>query len=103
MHEIFWHSIGPAVNHFRCPVRQYSGASLIQCVPESTAPTTSGVSAVAYADDLTLICSDSSQQTAFQRMQSLLDLIKCSEWANNNQLCINVSKCFVMQIAANVR
>ena len=31
--------------------------------------------AVAYADDLTLVCSDDALQTAHQRMQSLLDLI----------------------------
>ena len=55
--------------------------------------------AVAYADDLTLVCSDGAMQTAHQRMQSLLDLI--SIWAKNNQLCINVSKCYTMSIAAS--
>ena len=57
--------------------------------------------AVAYADDLTLVCSDDALQTAHQRMQSLLDLI--STWAKNNQLCINVSKCYTMSIAASAR
>ena len=55
--------------------------------------------AVAYADDLTLVCRDHTLQTAHQRMQSLLDLI--SIWAKNNQLCINVSKCYTMSIAAS--
>ena len=57
--------------------------------------------AVAYADDLTLVCSDDALQTAHQRMQSLLDLI--SIWAKNNQLCINISKCYTMSIAASAR
>ena len=56
---------------------------------------------MAYADDLTLVCSDDALQTAHQRMQSLLDLT--SIWAKNNQICINVSKCYTMSIAASAR
>ena len=55
--------------------------------------------AVAYADDLTLVCSDDALQTVHQQMQSLLDMITI--WAKNNQLCINVSKCYTMSIAAS--
>ena len=38
--------------------------------------------AIAYADDLTLVCSNMSSSLAHKRMQSLLDLVQ--EWANAN-------------------
>ena len=56
---------------------------------------------VPYADNLTLVCCDDALQTAHQQMLSLLDLI--SIWTKNNQLCINVSKCYTLSIAASAR
>ena len=67
--------------------------SLLKLLPDECA--------VAYTDDLTLVCSNDALQTAHQQMQSLLDLI--SVWAKNNQLCINVSKCYTMSIAVSAR
>ena len=51
-------------------------------------------SAVAYADDNTLVCSSDSIAFVQQSMQILLDFVR--EWSLSLQLSINISKCFAL-------
>ena len=54
-------------------------------------------SAVAYADDTTLIASGDSASTAMDALQSLLDIV--SNWSTRNCLRLNPEKCVSMCIA----
>ena len=101
MHQVLWCCIGCITDYFLYSSREYPGTDLFNVYLNRLLKVLLDECVVAYADDLTLVCSDDALQTAHQRMQSLLDLI--SIWAKNNQLCINVSKCYTMSIAASAR
>ena len=51
---------------------------------------------IAYADDVTLICSHRNLRGALEEMQALLELI--CKWADSARLVLNVSKCAAMYV-----
>jgi hypothetical protein len=56
---------------------------------------------VVYADDVTLIGKGRTADEARRRLQDLLDIVAI--WSHENSLTLNISKCHVMFISANIR
>ena len=58
-------------------------------------------SAIAYADDITLVSHGDSASIASTNMQLLLDTLR--DWSLHHKLSVNVSKCFSLLIAPTAK